>query len=102
MPGPKEAVDLLYSWVQLGGDGREELVTMVNKGLIRTVARNARKLLVEQEGGQMELRAFTKQVAGPGLCSVFVYWCICICICQDGPGGAPGEGSVTGEGILAL
>jgi hypothetical protein len=30
VPGPKEAVDLLYSWVRLGGDGREELVTMVN------------------------------------------------------------------------
>ena len=66
--GVREAVALLRDWVRLG-EGREgEVVTVLDRGFIRTVARNVRKLLVEQ--GEMDLQDFYRQMATRFACQL--------------------------------
>ena len=51
-------VDLLQSWVRIVDSKEGALVVTVDRGFIRTMANNIRKLLVEQEGGTMDLVDF--------------------------------------------
>jgi len=59
----EELVELLQSWVRII-DGKEgKVVVTVDRGYIRTMANNVRKLLVEQVSGQMDLEEFVEKVA---------------------------------------
>ena len=64
----KDVVELLYAWVRLDKGG--EMVTVVDRGLIRTMARNVRRLLVEQEDGEMGLQDFFNQMGTQFGCHV--------------------------------
>jgi len=59
----EELVELLQSWVRII-DGKEgKVVIPVDRGFIRTMANNVRKLLVDQVDGQMDLAEFIEEVA---------------------------------------
>lgn len=68
--GVREVVLLLRSSLRLAGEAGEEVVTVVDRGYVRTVARNARRLLVEQAGGRMEVEEFGRQMAARFGCVV--------------------------------
>merc|ERR1719186_1467228 len=59
----EELVELLQSWVRIVQGKEGTMVVTVDRGFIRTMASNVRRLLVEQEGGHMELEEFTEKMA---------------------------------------
>merc|ERR1712096_243821 len=59
----EELVELLQSWVRIVQGKEGTMVVTVDRGFIRTMASNVRRLLVEQEGGHMELEDFTEKMA---------------------------------------
>ena len=60
----RQVMDLLYTCVRVTVTPREgEVVTPVDRNLVKTMARNVRKLLVEQKDGEMEIRDFINQMA---------------------------------------
>jgi len=59
----EELVELLQSWVRIINGKEGKVVVTVDRGFIRTMASNVRKLLVEQIDGQMELEEFIEKVA---------------------------------------
>lgn len=59
----EQAVALLQSWVRTQ-EGREGImVVTVDRGFIRTMASNVRRLLVEQDQGTMDLEDFIEAMA---------------------------------------
>merc|ERR550519_1972067 len=57
----EELLDHLQSWIKVK-EGREEpLVTIVDKGYIRTMAKNVQKMLMEHSDGKMELKEFMER-----------------------------------------
>ena len=68
--GVREAAVLLRSSLRLCREAGEEVVTVVDRGYVRTVTRNARRLLVEQVGGRMEVEEFGRQMAARFGCEV--------------------------------
>ena len=59
----EEAVALLQSWVRTQ-EGREGImVVTVDRGFIRTMASNVRRLLVEQDQGTMDMDEFIEAMA---------------------------------------
>ena len=59
----EELVELLQSWVRIINGKEGKVVVTVDRGFIRTMANNVRKLLVEQEDGQMDLEDFIDKMA---------------------------------------
>ena len=59
----EELVELLQSWVRIINGKEGKVVVTVDRGYIRTMANNVRKLLVEQEDGQMDLADFIDKMA---------------------------------------
>jgi len=59
----EELVELLQSWVRIINGKEGKVVVTVDRGFIRTMANNVRKLLVEQEDGQMGLEDFIDKMA---------------------------------------
>ena len=59
----EELVDMLQSWVRIVQGREGTMVITVDRSFIRTMANNVRRLLVEQDGGQMKLEKFSDQMA---------------------------------------
>ena len=59
----EELVELLQSWVRIINGKEGKVVVTVDRGYIRTMASNVRKLLVEQVDGQMDLADFIDKMA---------------------------------------
>eukprot|EP00091_Calanus_sinicus_P017578 TRINITY_DN37986_c0_g1_i1.p1 TRINITY_DN37986_c0_g1~~TRINITY_DN37986_c0_g1_i1.p1 ORF type:complete len:151 (+),score=51.71 TRINITY_DN37986_c0_g1_i1:1-453(+) len=59
----EEAVELLQSWVRVVNGKEGKMVVTVDRGFIRTMASNVRRLLVEQDEGQMDLVEFIEKMA---------------------------------------
>ena len=59
----EELVELLQSWVRIINGKEGKVVVTVDRGFIRTMANNVRKLLVEQVDGQMDLENFIDKMA---------------------------------------
>ena len=58
-----EVAELLQSWVRVV-DGKEgKVVVTVDRGYIRTMAHNVRKLLIEQDNCEMEIDEFIGKMA---------------------------------------
>ena len=59
----EDLVELLQSWVRIISGKEGKVVVTVDRGFIRTMASNVRKLLVEQEDGRMELTDLIDKMA---------------------------------------
>ena len=59
----EELVELLQSWVRVVSSKEGKMVVTVDRGFIRTMANNVRRLLVEQDEGQMDLIDFHEKMA---------------------------------------
>ena len=59
----EELVEMLQSWVRVVSGKEGKMVVTVDRGFIRTMANNVRKLLVEQEGGHMDICQFIEKMA---------------------------------------
>ena len=59
----EEAVKLLQSWVRVVNGKEGKMVVTVDRGFIRTMASNVRRLLVEQDEGHMDLVDFIEKMA---------------------------------------
>ena len=58
----EELVKLLHSWIRIVNGKEGTMVVAIDRGFIRTVASNVRKLLLE-EVDQMELKMFVDKMA---------------------------------------
>ena len=60
----EDLVSVLQSWVRLvDGKDKDKVVVTVDRGFIRTMASNVRKLMVEQETGVMVFQDFVNIMA---------------------------------------
>jgi len=59
----EEAVELLQSWVRVVNGKEGKMIVTVDRGFIRTMASNVRRLLVEQDEGHMDLVDFIEKMA---------------------------------------
>ena len=59
----EELVNMLQSWVRIVQGREGTMVITVDRSFIRTMANNVRRLLVEQDGGQMKLEKFSEEMA---------------------------------------
>ena len=60
----EDLVNVLQSWVRLvEGKDKDKVVVTVDRGFIRTMASNVRKLMVEQETGVMVFQDFVNIMA---------------------------------------
>ena len=60
----EDLVSVLQSWVRLvDGKDKDKVVVTVDRGFIRTMASNVRKLMVEQETGAMDYEEFVNIMA---------------------------------------
>ena len=59
----EELVELLQSWVRIINGKEGKVVVTVDRGFIRTMANNVRRLLVGQDDGKMELADLIDKMA---------------------------------------
>ena len=59
----EQTIHLLHSWVRLVEGSEGPQVVIVDRGFIRTLANNIRRLLVEQESGAMNYEDFVTIMA---------------------------------------
>merc|ERR1719369_382541 len=59
----EDLVEMLQSWVRIVNGKEGKMVVTVDRGFIRTMANNVRKLLVEQDGGQIDIHDFIEKMA---------------------------------------
>jgi len=57
----EELLDHLQSWIKINEGRDEPFVTIVDQGYIRTMAKNVRKLIMDQPDGKMELKHFVSE-----------------------------------------